>query len=309
MLVCSTSLESLAWQRQHAPKRETVKHDAPPLPIGKDFHVFFSCHSNAADSNWVKVVTRELEQKGYKCCTFHKDYDVGKSFSDNLKMVLEKSMRVVCVLSSAYIKEEWSQLEMEIISNGEMNKIVFIPVLIEPCDIPPFLKYYKYINALNSKESWWNNFLYEVRRDVPTMKSKKKYHVFFAHARADTKWVADVVSHLETPQEGLACCYPGRDFRTGISMKDIENAMKRSLTTVLVLSPSFLSFEWKKYYEGRLRSNRTLPVIVSDSVANLPISLDDMICIDARCSGDWLSVLSQAIKQHGELKSDFQITM
>ena len=299
-LYIGSTLESLAWQRQNAPPRSSIKNEAPPLPAGKDFHVFFSCHDDIPDSNWMKAVMRELEQRGYKCCSFPKDYDIGKSLSDNLRHVLHKSMRVVSVLTSAYIREEWVQMEMEIISYGLLDKLVFIPVLVEPCDIPPFLKYFRYVSALYSRETWWETFMQSVKGDVPNMTSKKKYHVFLAHAPSDTKMVTDIVNHLETPQQSLACFYPARDFKQGFSMREnIELALKRSLTIVLIVSKSFLANEWKKYYEGRLRNKHIVPVIVSE--CNLPIALDDVICIDARSlSGNWMAVLSQAIKQQGK---------
>jgi hypothetical protein len=49
-------------------------------------------------------------------------------------------------------KGDWAKMEMEITSRGNANDLVFIPVLIEPCNIPPFLKDCMFINATNCKQ-------------------------------------------------------------------------------------------------------------------------------------------------------------
>jgi hypothetical protein len=76
-------------------------------------------------------------------------------------------MRIVLVLSSAYIKGDWAKMEMEITSRGNANDLVFIPVLIEPCNIPPFLKDCMFINATCKQDKWWEQFL-ELKADDST---------------------------------------------------------------------------------------------------------------------------------------------
>lgn len=295
------TMESLERQRAMAMPRCDTPSDAPPLPVGKDYHAFFSFHGENPDYNWVKAVTRELECRGFKCCVFPRDLDAGKSLSNNIKSVLRKCLRIVTVLSSAYIKNEWSQLEMEIISLGKLEELVFIPVLIEPCDIPPFLKYYRYINATTAKETWWNAFNEQMLGNVPPLPPRKKHHVFFAHTSSDTKWVNDIVKRLENPVNSIVCCFSARDFKPGASMQEsVDSAIKRSLRVVLVISKNFLANEWKKYFEKRFKQFKTIPIIISD--CNLPIVLDDIVCIDARNSGtDWFKVLLRAIKEEGKI--------
>lgn len=77
------------------------------LLVGKDYYVFFSFYGENLDYNWVKVVMRELEFCGFKCCVFFWDFDVGKLLLNNIKFVLIKCLRIVIVLFFVYIKNEW----------------------------------------------------------------------------------------------------------------------------------------------------------------------------------------------------------
>ncbi|XP_061192184.1 uncharacterized protein LOC133200392 [Saccostrea echinata] len=302
------TMESLERQRAMAMPRCNTPSEAPPLPVGKEYHAYFSFHGENPDYNWVKAVTRELESRGFKCCVFPRDLDAGRSLSYNIKHILTKCLRIVTVLSSAYIKNEWSQLEMEIISLGKLDELVFIPVLIEPCDIPPFLKYYRYVNATTAKETWWNMFYEQVRGNAPRLPPRKKFHAYFAHTSSDTQWVTNIVERLESPHNNIICCYPARDFKPGTSINEsIDTAIKKSVKVVLVLSKNFLLNEWKRYYEKKFKHLKAIPIIISD--CGLPIALDDIVCIDARnTETDWYKVLLRAINEEDLSADDDTVT-
>jgi hypothetical protein len=100
--------------------------EAPSLPEDKEYHVFFSYEHANHDRNWVKAVVRELENKGFKCCVYEKDRNQSKSFSTNIQYFIGKSMRIVLVLSSAYIKGDWEKMEMEITSRGTVCLLVHV---------------------------------------------------------------------------------------------------------------------------------------------------------------------------------------
>lgn len=260
--------------------------------------MFFCFHLGLPDKDWVKVVSRELEYLGYKCCVFERDFELGISVSTNIKNALVKSVRTIVVLSSAYISNEWRQMELEALSYGTED-ISFVPILIEPCGIPPLLKYFTYINATGGKETWWQHLVDTLRGKAPKLPSRKRYHVFFAHNMADTPWVSKIVKTLESANIGLICCYPGRDFKPGSPViENVDYAIRRSMKIVLVLSQNFLRLEWKKYYDGRMGSRRPIPVLVND--CQLPPSLEDIVCIDATSDRDiWWPMLLGAVIDEG----------
>ncbi|XP_033735506.1 uncharacterized protein LOC117324020 [Pecten maximus] len=276
---------------------------APPLPRGKDFHVFFCFHLGVPDKDWVKVVSRELEYLGYKCCVFERDFEPGISISANVRNALEKSVRTIVVLSSSYINKEWHQMELEYMAHGA-GEISFVPILIEPCGIPPFLKYFQYINATGAKETWWRHLVDTLRGSAPTLPPRKRYHVLIAHNMADTAWVSKIVKTLESPNVGLICCYPGRDFKPGSPViENVDHAIKRSVKIVLVLSQNFLKLEWKKYYDGRMRGRRPIPVLLNN--CELPPSLEDIVCIDTQSEKDlWWPVFLGALTEEDPVNDD-----
>lgn len=270
-------------------------NEAPSLPEGKEYHVFFSYQHANHDRNWVKAVVRELENKGFKCCVYEKDRNQSKSFSANIQYFIDKSMRIVTVLSSAYINGDWAKMEIEILSRGNVNELVFIPVLIEPCNIPPFLKDCMFINATCKQDKWWDQFLELIRGACPSLPPKKKFHAFFAHAQSDSPWVVDVVKMLESPKVGIVCSYPSRNFKHGQPKRDsIDSALRRSTKIVLVISENFVTHEWQKYYENKLRNKDIIPVITEDCY--IPTALDECEKIDARSDEfHWLPSLLAAI--------------
>ncbi|VDI47940.1 Hypothetical predicted protein [Mytilus galloprovincialis] len=270
-------------------------NEAPSLPEDKEYHVFFSYEYANRDRNWVKAVVRELENKGFKCCVYEKDKNQSQSFSSNIQHFIDKSMRIVIVLSNTYINGDWAKMELEILSRGNVNDLVFIPVLIEPCNIPPFLKDCMFINATCKQVKWWDQFLELIRGACPQLPPKKKYHAFFAHTSRNKPWVADVVKMLESPKVGIVCCYPARNFKKGQSKREsIEHALRRSEKVVVVISDDFVNQEWRLYYENKVRSKDIIPVIVEDSY--IPPALDECEAIDARSDEfHWLPNLFSAI--------------
>ena len=63
----------------------------------------------AADRTWVLdtlLPTLEDTAEGYKLCLHERDFQVGTYIMDNIGENIEKSRRVILVLSPAYIKSE-----------------------------------------------------------------------------------------------------------------------------------------------------------------------------------------------------------
>lgn len=274
-------------------------NEAPLLPEDKEYHAFFSYQHANHDRNWVKAVIRELENRGFRCCVYEKDRNQSKSYSSNIQHFIAKSMRIVTVLSNAYIEGEWPKLEMEVLSGGHASELVFVPVLIEPCAIPPFLKDFVYVNGTSKQVQWWEHFLELLRGTCPQLPPKKKFHAFFAHGAKDKQLVIDVVKMLESPKVGIVCTYPSRTYKNGQSKRDcIDSAIRRSAKVVLIVSEQFVNMEWKKYYESRIANKDIIPVIIEDTF--IPPSLDGCDSIDARSDENhWLPSLLAAITDSG----------
>ncbi|KAJ8319551.1 hypothetical protein KUTeg_002899 [Tegillarca granosa] len=276
--------------------RELRFCDAPALPKGKDFHLYFTYHCSSPEREKMKAIVRELEFKGFRCYVFERDFNATKSIAANIRYAIERCLKIVILLSSAYIKNEWNHFEMEVLTYPKNDKLFCIPVLMEPCDIPPFLKYSKFINATGAKETWWDKFLYLISGEVIKLPRRKRFHVFIAHAPSDSSMAEQIADDLESPHIGLVCCYPSRDFKTNDPFsKSLEYAMKRSVKMIILFSEEFVNHYWKKFYEGKIRIRHQISVLLDD--ARVPTAYHNIVTIDARKDkNEWFSLLLGAVK-------------
>lgn len=92
----------------------------------------------------------------------------------------------------------------------------------------------------------------------------------------------------------LRCCSSERDLDPAepYSGDVIENGMKKSLRTVVVISPDFLNKTWI-LVERLFANNEAL--VVRLQKCDLPASLADFRCIDAVFEKDWWWKLVKAI--------------
>ena len=69
------------------------------------------------DRHWVHnyFVRRLKNEEGFKFCIHHRDFEVGETISGNVDHFLQNSWKVVVIISNAFTKGEWCQLEVDII--------------------------------------------------------------------------------------------------------------------------------------------------------------------------------------------------
>ncbi|VDI53590.1 toll-like receptor 13 [Mytilus galloprovincialis] len=80
-----------------------------------EYHAFVVyCEENRI---WVHndFVKRLEIEDGFKFCIHHRDFEVGKPISVNIDQYLNKSWKVVVIISNAFAKSEWCQWEIDII--------------------------------------------------------------------------------------------------------------------------------------------------------------------------------------------------
>lgn len=70
------------------------------------------------------------------------ELNVGDSITDRIQDAIKGSEAILIVLSKASIESDWCRKELSygIIRELEEKRVIVLPVLIEDCDIPPFLK-------------------------------------------------------------------------------------------------------------------------------------------------------------------------
>ena len=128
------------------PSRST-KH----LPPGKEYHLFVSYSSeDRIDANSIRESLEERFQ--LKCLYYERDFRIGKLIDENITEGLQKSMKVLILLSPFYLQSHYCVSEareackMSFTDDENLN---VIPVVLKPLQkgMPPFLNSYVYIDA------------------------------------------------------------------------------------------------------------------------------------------------------------------
>lgn len=127
------------------------------LPPGKKYHIFIA-HSTV-DHQLAVDICKELERRFLlKCMLFDRDFLPAKPIDVNVQHELEKSVKVLLLLSPDFLKSQWCDMEARLavqMCYDPNFKLKIIPVLVRGLNVdsnlPPFLKPFRYIDA--QKES------------------------------------------------------------------------------------------------------------------------------------------------------------
>lgn len=126
------------------------------------------------------------------------------------------------------------------------------------------------------------------------------YDVFISYSHHDNDWVRGwLLPRLESA--GLHVCIDSRDFEIGVpSIVNMENAVKRSRKTILVMTPNWTESEWTDF-ESLLtqtgdpvgRRRRLVPIMLR--VCDLPDRLAIFTYADFTDSAQWDTQLARVI--------------
>lgn len=128
----------------------------------------FVCYSQT-DRQWVfEHLVAKLEDGGrYRVCIHERDFTVGQEITDNIINSVERSRKVVVVLSPAFIRSSWCMFELQMASNKILDerKSKLIMLLLEhipdeeqPKKLKYLLKtrtYIEWVPDLESQKLFW----------------------------------------------------------------------------------------------------------------------------------------------------------
>lgn len=132
------------------------EHKSPilyELPPGKKYHLFIA-HS-AIDGQQALKICKELESRFLlKCMFFDRDFMPAKRIDENIQQEMEKSVKVLLLLSPDFLNSHWCDMEARLavqMSFDRSSDLRIIPVLLRDLDpendLPPFLKPYVCIDS------------------------------------------------------------------------------------------------------------------------------------------------------------------
>ncbi|XP_077567291.1 uncharacterized protein LOC144192115 [Stigmatopora nigra] len=121
----------------------------PPLKPGEAFHVFISYSST--DSEWTHALIERLETAGLCVCYHDRDFTAGRGVLENMSDCIQKSQKVLLVLSWTFVRSRWCLLEANMSMFRDcLERKPLVPVLLEPgVSIPLHLCHLTYLEVGN----------------------------------------------------------------------------------------------------------------------------------------------------------------
>ncbi|CAG2193668.1 unnamed protein product [Mytilus edulis] len=111
-------------------------HVALDERLNYEYHAFV-VYSDA-DREWVhNVLLKRMESgEGIKLCIHQRDFDIGKNITGNIDKYLEKSWKVVVVMSNDFAKSEWCQWEVDVVQERRrrQGKDAFLLIMLKTID-------------------------------------------------------------------------------------------------------------------------------------------------------------------------------
>jgi len=113
------------------------------------------------DKTFVETLGANLFKRNFHIFIDRWELKVGDSLLDHIQAELKDCSFVCCVLSKASISSEWCRREINAGLMRELSerRTVLLPLLIEDCEIPPFLKDKVFADFRNDYESGLDELL------------------------------------------------------------------------------------------------------------------------------------------------------
>jgi TIR domain len=103
---------------------------------GRDFFISYT----AADRAWAEWIAWQLEEVGHETTLQAWDFRPGEDFVLRMSQAIAQARRVLAVLSPRYLRstyatDEWTAALVR--TEGKADRL--LPVVIEPCELPPLI--------------------------------------------------------------------------------------------------------------------------------------------------------------------------
>lgn len=262
--------------------------------ITRDVFISYS----PADRTWVQhELVPRLEAAGLSVIINDRDFELGVPELANMEQAFDESRRTVIVLTPAWIESVWLDFEGLLVgTNPAERRRKLLPIMLEPCNPPLRIVMLPSVNFthLSTREVAFERLirmLLEGIEEVHSTGGEWQYDVFIDYSHRDSSWVRQVLlPQLETA--GLRVLVDIRDFEIGLPvLSNIEQAVRTSRYTLVVLTPSYLMNEWTvpgllpKEFEAARQQFRILPILLER--CELPARLANLNYADFTYSEGW----------------------
>ena len=132
---CHTNIKNCIYLQRIKHKRREGYFE---LPEADDFEYHAFVVYCDADRKWVhQTFLPKIEQnEGIKLCIHHRNFEVGESITANINKYLEKSWKVVVILSNEFAKSQWCQWEVDVVQERRRRygRDVFLLIMLKTID-------------------------------------------------------------------------------------------------------------------------------------------------------------------------------
>ncbi|CAG2221168.1 unnamed protein product [Mytilus edulis] len=119
ILKCQTNIRNILYLiRLHRHKRRNCSSD---LPAKYEFDAFIVyCDS---DRHWVHgELLKRLEEVNLRICVHYRDFEAGQPITSNIENFMNKSWKIIVVMSNNFAKSEWCQWELCLVQERRRRK-------------------------------------------------------------------------------------------------------------------------------------------------------------------------------------------
>lgn len=122
------------------------------------------------------------------------ELNVGDSILNKIQEAIETSAALLIVLSKASVKSEWCKKELTAGLMRELSEkeVIVLPVLIEDCEIPLFLKDKKYADFRTDFDTGLNEILGSIAKIVNSNQGRLLEHDGYGDWACDWKYIDDL---------------------------------------------------------------------------------------------------------------------
>jgi hypothetical protein len=101
----------------------------------------FLSHSSK-DKAFTRKLAERLRELGVKVWIDEAEINIGDSLQSKISEAIEETDYVAAVISHNSVKSSWVQRELQMAMSRELEdrSVRVLPILIEPCELPPFLR-------------------------------------------------------------------------------------------------------------------------------------------------------------------------
>ena len=128
----------------------------PILPIGKEYHIFISYKSISPDRQTAYLIDTFLRRKGYKCCLREREFLPGEAIVENIEKSIEKSIKVVFLLSENSKASGMRQYELTVTKTISIQNKGYKPIILklDDCDVPDAMRHCTNLIVNGPIDSW-----------------------------------------------------------------------------------------------------------------------------------------------------------